>query len=88
MLQLTREARVQAHEALRSRFAQIEIGEQPPDRDRGTCRERRLDLAEPTKKSIRQLPRDMALQQKADVLTKHGFDGCRSHCHIFVRIIE
>ena len=64
MLQLTREARVQAREALRSRFAQIEIGEQPPDRDRGTCRERRLDLAEPTKKSIRQLPRDVALQQK------------------------
>ena len=64
MLQLTREARVQAREALRSRFAHIEIGEQPLDRDRGTCHERRFDLAEPTKKSIRQLPRDLLSSRK------------------------
>ena len=86
--QLSREAGVQAREALHLRFAQIEIGEQPPDRDRGSRQQRRLDLAEPAEKPIRQLPRDMVLQQKADVLLKQGFDGRRSRCHIFVRIIE
>ena len=86
--QLSREAGVQAREALRLRFAQVEIGEQPPDRDRGSRQQRRLDLAEPAEKPIRQLTRDTVRQQKADVLPKQGFGGCRSHCHIFVKIIE
>jgi len=45
---------VQAREALRSRVAQVEIGEKPPDCDRGSRQQWRLDLAEPAEKSIRQ----------------------------------
>ena len=86
--QLSREARVQAREALRLRFAQIEIGEQPPDRDRGSRQQRRLDLAEPADKPIRQLMRDAVRQQKTDVLPQRGFGGCRSHCHIFEKIMD
>src|SRR6516164_1136005 len=86
--QLSREACVQAREALRLRFAQVEIGEQPPDRDRGSRQQRRLDLAEPAEKSIRQLMRDTVRQQKADIFPKQGSGGCRSRCHIFEKIIE
>src|ERR1700757_2773030 len=86
--QLSCEACVQAREALRLRFAQVEIGEQPPDRDRGSRQQRRLDLAEPAEKPIRQLMRDAVRQQKTDVLPQEGLGGYSSHCHIIVRIIE
>jgi hypothetical protein len=86
--QLSREARVQAREVLISRFAQVEIGESPPDGDRGSRQQRRLDLAEPAKQPIRHLTRDAVRQQKADVLRENGFGGCRSHCHITVKIFE
>ena len=62
--QLPREASVQAREALRPRFAQVEIGEPPPDRDRGSRQQRRLNLAEPADKPIRQLSRDALLSRK------------------------
>src|SRR5215831_12601048 len=86
--QRSREARVQAAETLRPRVAQVEIGEQPPDRDRGSRQQWQLDLAEPAEKPIRQLTRDVVRQQKADVLPQSGFRGGCSHCHISVRIIE
>ena len=60
--QLSRKARVQAREMLRLRFAEVEIGEQPPDRDRGSRQQRRLDLAEPAENPIRQLTRDTVRQ--------------------------
>jgi hypothetical protein len=60
--QLSREARVQAREALILRFAQVEIGEPPPDRDRGPRQQRRLDLAEPAEQPIRHLTREAVRQ--------------------------
>src|SRR5262249_16196343 len=86
--QLACETRVQAWEALRQRFAQLEIGEQLPDRDRGSCKERRFDLAEPAEKPIRQLTREMVRQQKAEGLLQYSLGGGGAHCHISVRIIE
>src|SRR5271156_6683838 len=85
--QLAREACVQAREALRLRFAQVEIGEQPPHRDRGSRQPRRLYLTEPAKESIRQLTWDTVRQQKTDVLPQRSFGGRRSHCHIFEKIM-
>jgi hypothetical protein len=82
------EAGVQAREALRLRFAQVEIGEQPPDRNRDSRQQRCLDLTEPAQKPIRQLMRDTVRQQKTDILPQRGFGGCRSHCHIFEKIME
>jgi hypothetical protein len=79
---------MQAREALRSRITQVEIGEQPPDRDRGSRQQGRLDLAEPTEKSIRQPMWDVVAQQEADIFPKQGLGGCRSHCHATVKFIE
>src|SRR5262249_18318269 len=86
--QLPRKTRVQAREALRPRVAQVEIGEHSPDRDRGSRQHGRINLAEPAEESIRQLPRDVLRQQKAEILPQSGFSGVCSHCHISVRMIE
>jgi hypothetical protein len=73
--QLSREARVQARKALRPSVAQVEIRESPPDRDRRSRQQRRLDLTEPLEKAIREMMRDAIGQQETEVLPQEGLGG-------------
>ena len=67
VLELADEAVVQAAELGLFGFAQIEVGEQPPERDREVADERLLDLAEPADELGRQPPRNAVGEQEIDV---------------------
>ena len=82
-LQLTGEAGMKAVEGLLLRIPEIEIGEQPPDRDRCPRQPGMLDPAEPAKEARRQPAGNAVRQQKVDVLVlQHLREFRTDHLHL------
>src|SRR5262249_32005026 len=81
IFQFAREAVVEALEVVVACLAEIEIGKQSPQRDRGAANNRVLDLAEPPHEAGRQPARNAIREQEVDVfLEKQAAEG-RSYCH-------
>ena len=64
----TREAVVQAREALLLRVAEVEVGEQPPDGNRQPRQQRAADLAEAPHRACERDARDAVGEQEVQVL--------------------
>ena len=60
---------------------QIEIGKQPPARDRGIAHKRVLDLAEPAHEARQRRPRDAVGQQEIQVLLLCEAGDQAPYCH-------
>ena len=66
-------------------LAEIEIGEQPPSRDRKVANERLLDLAEPADELRRQPPRNAVGQEEINVFLLEDPKDLRPHRHGIVK---
>ena len=81
VLELADEAIVQACEFGLFRLAEIEVREQPPDRDRDIADQRLLDAAEPADELSRQPPRNAVGEQEINVLLLENSKDLSPHCH-------
>jgi hypothetical protein len=79
--QFARKTIVQAFEFGLFGFRQIEIGKQPPARDRGIADKGVLDLAEPAHEARHRRPRDAVGQQEIQILLLRETGDQAPDCH-------